>query len=165
MMAFFFGFGIAAIIGLLVACLALPLRFVPRYNSIRTVRRSGILGFALLAFFAFFILSAYVDAYLDYVFGVEDTRTHIWAGDEIGGDRFDETLRENKSAVITELWVRNMIPPSMRQSCYTADETVCTYADALLSPPMENPLILVQSLLSALVSGIMVSLFTRQRDS
>jgi hypothetical protein len=133
------------------------------------MRRLGVFSFALLAFFAFFILTAYVDAYLDYAFGLENTRTHIWAGDDIVGDRFDESLRENQSAVIPELWVRNLIPPALRQSCYTQDKTVCTYADTLMGSPRDwlgtDPLLLGQSLLSALVSGIIVSLLTRHRGS
>jgi hypothetical protein len=168
-MAFFFGSGIAAIVGLMVACLALPLKFVRPASSHQTMRKFGIFGCALLAFFAFFVLTAYVDAYLDYVFGLEDTRTHIWSGAEIVGDRYDETLRENKSAVIAELWVRNMIPPGLPRSCYSQNETVCNYADTLTNPPMDwlgsDPLVLMQSLLSAIVSSITFSFFIRQRDS
>jgi hypothetical protein len=164
-MAFFFSFAIAVLVGLLVACLALPLKFVPSLHSNQTMRRVGIFSFALLAFFAFFVLTAYVDADLDYAFGVENTRSHIWVGAEIVGDRFDESLRENESAVIAELWVRNLIPPALRRACYTQDQTVCTYADTLMGPSMDwfgaDPLLLVQSLLSALVSGILVGFFTR----
>jgi hypothetical protein len=166
-MAFFFRFAVPVLVGLLVACLVLPLRFVPLAHSNQTVRRIGIFSFALLAFFAFFVLTAYVDAYLDYALGLENTRTHIWAGAEIVGDRFDDSLQESESVVIAELWVRKLIPPDLRRSCDTQNQTVCTYADTLMRPPMvwlgKDPLLLVQSLLSALVSGIMVTLFTRYR--
>jgi hypothetical protein len=168
-MEFFVRFAIPVLIGLLVACLALPLRFVPLGHNHQRKRRLWVFSFALLAFFVFFMLSAYVDADLDYAFGLENTRTHIWAGAEIVGDRFDESLRENQSAVISELWVRNMIPPDLRRACYTQDQTVCTYADTLMGSPMDwvgiDALLLGQSLLSALVSGIIVSLFTRHRGS
>ncbi len=169
-MAFFcFLLAIPVIIGFLVACLALLLRFVRLGRGNRTLRGLGIFSFALLAFLAFFSLTAYVGAASDHTFGLESTRTHIRAGDEIVGDRFDESLRENRSAIIAELCVRTLIPPAVRRSCYTQDETVCTYADALLEPSMDywlgtDPLVLVQSLLSALVSGLAVSLFTRHKS-
>jgi hypothetical protein len=168
MTVFLFLLALPVIVGLLVACLALPLRFLRLGGSNQTMRRLGMFSCALLAFLAFFSLTAYIVADLDWGTGMENTRTHIWVNDEIVGDRFDEMLRDNRGGVTAELWVRYMVPPVVRQSCYTQDEIVCTYADALMEPSGEwfasDPLFLVQGLLSALVSGLAVSLFTRPKS-
>jgi hypothetical protein len=162
---------IPVIIGVLAACLALPLRLVLPSQSNQTMRRPVIFFLALLAFLTVFTLSIYIDASLTYVFGEVSPRPHIWVGSEIVGDVFSESLRENRPAIIAELWVRYMIPPVVRQSCYTQNETVCTFADAFMDTSVDwlgilpNPLVLVRVLLSALVTGVTVSLFTRRRSS
>jgi hypothetical protein len=133
--------------------------------------KAGDFFLAPLAFLTVFTLSIYADANLTYVFGEASPLPNIWLENEIVGDIFDESLRENRPAILAELWVRYLVPPAVRQSCYTLNETVCTFADALMDSSVDwlgilpNPLVLIRSLLSALVSGITVSLFTRQRKT
>jgi len=43
--------------------------------------------------------------------------------------RMEYEYEEKRSAIIRETWIRLMIPPFLRQRCYTSEQDICEFVD------------------------------------
>ena len=77
----------------------------------------------------------------------------------------------NKPAVVSELWKRLLIPPSVRRACYAGEASVCEMADSLTpgapdrwgwKPYLRNVGI---ACVPVLTCTVLAGFFTRRRDS
>jgi hypothetical protein len=121
-----------AIIGLLFvgALLALPARVPPIRKLARrfaAARVALIVILGLLSYLIVFMPLARLGADAIYTFGT--WRGHGGLG--FGAITFFTEPQNIKSAIIDELWVRQMIPPPLRQPCYSPQAKVCQRADAI----------------------------------
>jgi hypothetical protein len=152
------------ILGILVALPVLipPLRRLGRRSA--RARRVTILAFGLLSLMMGFALWTRSIAELIYAFNRPFVLSNTLESPE------PTEYRENRRAIVNEIWMRRVVPPPWRRSCYTSQETVCHLAD-YVAPAAEMDTsswagylhILGVNLISALTSGAFVWLFTRQR--
>jgi hypothetical protein len=159
---------VLVLVGALVSLLALlsPVRRLCRRSLVARIAVICILG--LISFVISFGLSMRLNAEAAYVFGTmvmvdtfdpERIPTATWP---------PETL-VNKPLVIRELWMRLLIPPPARRSCYAGEAWVCSLADDVL--PATSDRWSGQSYLQdvgmtsvpALTSCVLAWLFTRKR--
>ncbi len=166
---------IAVVIGLFMSIFSLVLLLWRRPQFGRTARKVAVLCLAGLAFFIAYPGFGYLGAIANFAFGVPRIthRGHIWENGEIVGDAYDEGLRRalqsNKPAIMTELWMREIVPPPFRRDCFARNATVCDLSDQLVYPsepaPTEPVWLLGQGLLAGLVCGtICVWLLGMGRD-
>ena len=158
---------ILALFGALISALALlpPIRRLCQRN---TVARAAIIGLlAFVAFVASFGLATRLGAEVDYVFA-----------NLITVDTFDSSrpayfarppdYEANRPFVVQELTVRLLIPPPLRQRCYTSVAWVCEKADQVLpgssiwgSSSYLKGVGLAS--ISMVVSGLLAWLFTQRK--
>ena len=159
---------VLVLVGALVSLLALlsPVRRLCRRSLESRIAVICILG--LIPFVISFGLWTRLSAEAAYVFGTmvmvdtfdpERIPTATWP---------PETL-VNKPFVIRELWMRLLIPPPVRRSCYAGEAWVCGLADDVLPATSDqwSCKSYVQDVgmagVSALTSCVLVWLFTRKR--
>jgi hypothetical protein len=143
-----------------------PVRRLCRRSLVARIAVICILG--LVSFVISFGLWTRLSAEAAYVFGTmvmvdtfdpERIPTATWP---------PETL-VNKPFVIRELWMRLLIPPSMRQSCYAGEAWVCGLADDVLPATSDrwSWKSYVQDVgmasVPVLTSSVLAWLFTRKR--
>jgi hypothetical protein len=51
----------------------------------------------------------------------------------LSAPRPGEANGQLKSLIVDELWMRKVMPPSLRRNCYTGETTVCNLTDAVVS--------------------------------
>jgi hypothetical protein len=153
------------ILGILLALPVLipPLRRLSRRSA--RARRITILVFGLLSLIISFAVWTRSIAELIYAFNRPFLSSNTLEFTE------HTEYRENRRAIVNEIWMRRVVPPPWRRSCYTSQETVCHLAD-YVAPAAEMDdssyqtgylHILGVNLISALTTGAFVWLFTRQR--
>ena len=159
---------VLVLVGALVSLLALlsPVRRLCRRSLVARIAVICILG--LVSFVISFGLSIRLNAEAAYVFGTmvmvdtfdpERIPTATWP---------PETLVD-KPFVIRELWMRLLIPPPVRRSCYAGEAWVCGLADDVL--PATSDRWSCKSYLQGvgmasvpvLTSSVLAWLFTRKR--
>jgi hypothetical protein len=159
---------VLVLVGALISLLALlsPVRRLCRRSLVARIAVICILG--LVSFVIGFGLWTRLNAEVAYVFGTmvmvdtfdpERIPTATWP---------PETL-VNKPFVIRELWMRLLIPPPVRRSCYAGEAWVCDLADDAL--PATSDRWSGQSYLQdvsmagvpVLTSSVLAWLFTRKR--
>jgi hypothetical protein len=112
-----------------------------------------LLLFGLLAFVIGFVLLTWLGAIGNYALG----ETNLPAAG---------VFLASKTAIVNELWVRRMVPPSLRRPCYARREAVCRQADVVVSGDeaawgQETYWTMVgTAFLSALISGLLVLFMT-----
>lgn len=120
---------VLALSGALISLVALlaPVRRLARRSSIARITTLVVLALMSLALgFGFWTRLSAEAVYAFSTFVVVDTfdpRTSsvIWPHEE------------NKLAIVNELWIRLLVPPPLRQTCYTDDADVCSMVNDL--PP------------------------------
>ncbi len=154
------------VIGVLVALPTLipPVRRLGRRSA--TARVTEIFTFGLLSLVLSFGLWTRLTAEVTYAFGAP-----VVLDPEIRGGTRPPEYRENESAIINEIWVRQMIPPPWQRPCYTKQAIVCDLADDVVAAAASdenggqwNWRFMGLGALSALTSTALVGLFTRQRQ-
>jgi len=121
----FFFTCVFALIGALIALVALlaPIRRLAQSNWIARTITLTVLGLLSLAV-GFGIWPKFI-ADVDYVFSTAVT----WDTFEprTGGVRWP--YEGKRPAIVNELWIRKLVPPPMRQTCYSDDAEVCSVVD------------------------------------
>lgn len=77
-----------------------------------------------------------------------------------------EEEQGNKSAIVRELWMRRIIPPSLQGACYTDNSFACDFVSRYDDrPPTWSGYLQYIGIgfISAVVCGVLVWRFTRQR--
>jgi hypothetical protein len=77
-----------------------------------------------------------------------------------------EEEQRNKSAIVRELWIRRIIPPSLQGACYTDNSFVCDFVSRYnnVSPTWSAYLQYIGiGFISAVVCGVLVWRFTRPK--
>ncbi len=119
------GFAVALLIPLVIGfvislpALIPPIRRLGRRSQASRIGEVAILG--VLAFLVCFVALNRIEAEASRIFINlnPDTQTFV---------KIDESLWP---ATVRELWLRGMIPPSLRQRCYTQNESVCSQVDLI----------------------------------
>lgn len=77
-----------------------------------------------------------------------------------------EEEQSNKSAIVSELWIRGIIPPSLQSTCYTDNSFVCDFVSRYnnVSPTWSAYLQYIGiGFISAVVCSVLVWRFTRRK--
>lgn len=108
------------VIGIVVSLLVLlpPIHKLSQKNVQTRVGIICVVG--ILSLLLCMGLLARLGAEISYYFGFV-TSTSIDAPE----------YERNKSAIVTELWIRTLLPPAMEQSCNTPDTRICRIADSM----------------------------------
>lgn len=108
---------ILALIGALVSLVVLlpPLRKSGRRSTI--TRMAEVFIIALLSLVIGFGLWTRLGAEVAYIFST------------IGSPPRQEVEDPNRLAIVNEVWMRSMMPPPLRRSCYSGKAIVCQKAD------------------------------------
>ncbi len=74
--------------------------------------------------------------------------------------------QRNRRAAVNELWVRNIMPPPLRYTCYTGDPFGCDLADKMVTSPTWGGYLLLigMGLVSTSGCSALVWRFTRRRS-
>ena len=106
-----------------------PIRRLCRRN---TVARAAVIGLlAFVAFGASFGLATRLGAEVDYIFS-NLTIVDTFDASKPSYVAQPPDYEANRPYVVQELWVRHMIPPPLRQRCYTTQAWVCEKANQVL---------------------------------
>jgi hypothetical protein len=156
--------GALFLIGALVSLLAL-LQPVHRWGQRNPAARGALLCIlGLVSFVISFSGLTRLEAQATYHFGV------MTIVDTFGpaGARIITPPKVNESFVISELWVRLLLPPSLRPPCSTGEAWVCAQADRVVSATSAQWgwsaywMGVELGSVSAVASSILGWLFTRQ---
>lgn len=130
-----------------------PLRRLGQYS--RVTRGISIFIFGMLAFLITYVGLTRLGVETTYVFGV------VYQYDK----DLQADFSKNRSAIIHELWLRELRPSLVSRPCYTANPHVCELADRLYRPSQLGDwwIVLVICLVPAFTSSGCVWLFTRQK--
>ena len=158
---------ILALFGALISTLALlpPIRRLCRRNTVARTAMIGLLAF--VAFGASLGLATRLGAEVSYIFANLTTVDTFDASRPVYVARPPD-YEANRPFVVRELWVRHLIPPPLRQRCYTSEAWVCEKADQVLPGPSvwNNSSYLKGVGLASIpmvVSGVLAWLFTRRK--
>ncbi|CAG0928704.1 hypothetical protein TFLX_01026 [Thermoflexales bacterium] len=124
---------ISITIGVIIALLAVFALPVRPWISRTAKRRSSVaLLVAFIAFLTSFLVWTLLGASLRDVFTPSLGASNNWIG-------MLPEYQKNRPAVIKEVWIRQIVPPSLRQACYTDRIEICDLADCLESASQECP--------------------------
>lgn len=124
---------------LMGAVVSLPILFSrglrARLQQTLRTRLTTIIVYGLIAFLIGFAIHARVLADSRY-----DYSSILTRGEESApspGLGASQEAPEATEAAVFELWVRLIVPPPLRQACYTRDTSVCDAADAVIAVTQE----------------------------
>ena len=162
---------ILILIGALVSLVALvpPIQRWCRRSVAARIATVCTLG--LVSFVISFGLLTRLGAEVTYLFG---TIVHV--------DTFDANIKPtatpeevyyqtSKPVVVNELWIRSLIPPGVRRSCYAGEAWICDLADDVIPAGLDpwgwGPYLRDVGIacISVVASGVLVLRFTRRRQS
>jgi hypothetical protein len=162
---------ILILIGALVSLVAL-VPFIRRWcrRSV-TARIATICTLGLVSFVISFGLFTRLTAEVTYFFG---TIVHV--------DTFDPDIKPavtpietyyqtSRPVVVNELWIRSLIPPGVRRSCYAGEAWICDLADDVTPAGFDQPgwgaylRDIGIACISVVASGVLVLRFTKRRQS
>jgi hypothetical protein len=105
------------LIGALASLVVLipPIRKLARRNA--TARQVAVFIIGLLSLVIAFGLYTRLGAEVHYIFGT------------IGAPPWQEAEDPYKPAVVREIWMRLLVPPSLQRPCYAGEAVVCEKAD------------------------------------
>jgi hypothetical protein len=159
------------LIGALVSLVALvpPIRRGCRRSVAARIATICILG--VVSFLISFSLLTRLGAEVTYLFG---TMVHV--------DTFDADIKptvtpeqayyqKSRPVVVNELWIRSLIPPGMRRSCYAGEVWICDLADKVVPAGLDGwgwgtyLLNVGIACLSVVAGSVLVWRFTSKRQS
>jgi len=162
---------ILILIGALVSLVALvpPIRRWCRRSV--AARIAAICTLGLVSFVISFGGHTRLGAEVIYLFG---TMVHV--------DTFDPNIKPtvtpietyyqmSRPVVVNELWIRSLIPPGVRRSCYAEEAWICDLADDVIPAGVDQRgwgaylLDVGIACVSVVASGVLVWRFTRRRQS
>jgi hypothetical protein len=124
---------ISMTVGVIIALLAVFALPVRPWISRTAKRRSSVaLLVAFIAFLTSFLVWTLLGASLRDVFTPSLGASNNWIG-------MLPEYQKNRPAVIKEVWIRQIVPPPLRQVCYTDRVEICDLADCLESASQECP--------------------------
>lgn len=156
-----------ALIGLLITWAAM-LRPSFRTFGLRSVGRTvEMLGFGLLAFALIWFPLTHYDA----VAALSGTDIAPRVAPASPSGRPTISSPEQESRVVSEIWIRHMLPPVSPSPCYTGDPSICSLADQFMSQSSavrwnvdSYILALLTGLIPAGFCAVIVWVFTRRPE-
>lgn len=76
-----------------------------------------------------------------------------------------EEKKAYRKALVNEFWLRSLVPPPVRRSCYTSDQIVCELAGDSVVPPEWYLIQIGAGVVSAMMSCALTWQFTRPRQT
>lgn len=117
--------------GVLISLVTLVPGIRKRTQNNLGVRVVALLSVMSLSMIIVFVANAALNVRADYLFAFIPPMTprqyEDYSSNKIA--EFEAKFEQHHEAIIHETWVRTIIPPRLRQPCYTNEQDVCEFVD------------------------------------